>query len=81
MKRQVYGQIRGVLRPFGVRLPARAGTKRFDEAARAAVRGDDTLYACVAALLEALGAVEARGSRRWTSASGRSSDARRRAGG
>lgn len=59
MKRQVYGQIRGVLRPFGVRLPARAGTKRFDEAARAAVRTDDTLYACVAALLEALGAVAA----------------------
>ncbi len=46
-------------RPFGVRLPARVGTKRFDEAARAAVRDDDTLYACVAALLEALGALEA----------------------
>ena len=68
-------------RPFDVRLPARAGTKRVDEAARAAVRGDDTPYACVAALLAALGAVEARGARRWTSASGRSSDARRRAGG
>lgn len=59
MKRQVYGQIRGVLRPFGIRLPGRAGTKRFDEAARAAVREDDILYACVASLLEALGAVEA----------------------
>lgn len=59
MKRQVYGQIRGVLRPFGVRLPGRAGTKRFDEAARAAVREDDILYACISALLEALGAVEA----------------------
>lgn len=59
MKRQVYGQIRGVLRPFGIRLPARAGTARFDAAARAAVREDDVLYACIHSLLEALGAVEA----------------------
>jgi hypothetical protein len=46
MKRQIYGQIRGVLRPFGIRLPLRAGTTRFDAAARAAVREDDILYAC-----------------------------------
>lgn len=59
MKRQVYGQVRGVLRPFGIRLPARAGTARFDAAARAAVREDDVLYACIDSLLEALGAVEA----------------------
>lgn len=59
MKRQIYGQVRGLLRPFGIRLPARAGTARFDAAARAAVREDDLLYACIHALLEALGAVEA----------------------
>lgn len=59
MKRQIFGQVRGLLRPFGVRLPARAGTARFDAAARAAVREDDLLYACVHALLEALGAVKA----------------------
>lgn len=80
MKRRVYGQIRGVLRPFGIRLPARAGTARFDAAARAAVREDDVLYACIHALLEALGAVEARDTRRWTSASGRSCSARSPAG-
>jgi len=57
-KRTFFGQIRGMLRPFGIRLPARQGTRRFDEAARAACRHDDLLYACVNALLEALGAIE-----------------------
>jgi transposase len=57
-KRTFFGQIRGLLRPFGIRLAARQGTKRFDEAARAAVRQDDLLYACVNALLEALAAIE-----------------------
>jgi len=58
-KRTFFGQIRGMLRPFGIRLPARQGTRKFDEAARAACRHDDLLYACVNALLEALGAIEA----------------------
>lgn len=58
-KRTFFGQIRGMLRPFGIRLASRQGTKRFDEAARAAVREDDLLYACVNALLEALAAIEA----------------------
>lgn len=57
-KRTFFGQIRGLLRPFGIRLASRQGTKRFDEAARAAVRQDDLLYACVNALLEALAAIE-----------------------
>lgn len=59
LKRQIYGQIRVVLRPFGIRLPPRAGTTRYDAAARAAVREDGILYACIRSLLEALGAVEA----------------------
>jgi len=59
MKRRFYGEVRGILRPFGIRLPARAGTKRFDAAARASCREDDVLYACIHALLEALGAIEA----------------------
>jgi hypothetical protein len=59
MKRRLYGEIRGVLRPFGIRLPARAGTRRFDAAARAACREDDVLHGCVHALPEALGAIEA----------------------
>jgi transposase len=57
-KRTLFGQIRGMLRPFGIRLAARQGTGKFDEAARAACRDDDLLYACVNALLEALAAIE-----------------------
>lgn len=59
MKRRLYGEVRGVLRPFGIRLPARAGTQSFDAAARAACREDDVLYGCIHALLEALGGIEA----------------------
>ena len=55
MKRQVYGQIRGVLRPFGIRLPARAGDGAVRHGGRAAVREDDVLYACIHSLLEAFG--------------------------
>ena len=58
-KRTLFGQIRGMLRPFGIRLAARQGTGKFDEAARAACRDDDLLSACVNALLEALAAIEA----------------------
>jgi transposase len=58
-KRTFFGQIRGMLRPFGIRLAARQGTGRFDAAARAACRHDDLLYACVNALLEALASIEA----------------------
>jgi len=53
-KRRFFGQIRGMLRPFGIRLGGRMGTSKFDEAARAAVRHDDLLYLSVNALLEAL---------------------------
>ena len=31
VKGQLYGQIRGLLRPFGIKISARAGGKRFDE--------------------------------------------------
>lgn len=58
-KRTFFGQIRGLLRPFGIKLRVRQGTGKFDEAARAATRHDDTLYGCVHALLEALAAIEA----------------------
>jgi transposase len=57
-KRTFFGQIRDLLRPFGIRLASRQGTKRFDEAAQSAVCQDDLLYACVNALLEALAAIE-----------------------
>ncbi|MCQ1571681.1 hypothetical protein NFO65_13160 [Neorhizobium galegae] len=30
VKRQLYGQVRGLLRPFGIKISARAGGKRFD---------------------------------------------------
>jgi len=58
-KRTFFGQIRGMLRPFGIKLASRQGTRKFDEAARAACRHDDLLYGCVNALLEALAAIEA----------------------
>ena len=57
-KRTFFGQIRGLLRPFGIKLGSRQGTKKFDEAARLACCHDDMLYACVNALLEALAAIE-----------------------
>lgn len=57
-KRTFFGQIRGMLRPFGIKLPGRQGTGKFDEAARSATRHDDILYACVSALLEALAGIE-----------------------
>jgi transposase len=57
-KRMLCGQIRGLLRPFGITVKARMGCKRFDETARACCAHDELLYACVSALLEALGAIE-----------------------
>lgn len=57
-KRTFFGQIRGLLRPFGIKLPARQGTKKFDAAVREATRHDDLLYTCVNALLEALASIE-----------------------
>jgi transposase len=58
VKRQMNGQIRGLLKPFGIRLGAQRGHKRFDAAARAAVRNDDLLYCCINSLLEVLASVE-----------------------
>jgi len=58
-KRSFFGQIRGMPRPFGIRLGGRMGTSKFDAAARAAVRHDDLLYLSVNALLEALAAIAA----------------------
>lgn len=57
-KRKMFGQIRRMLRPFGIRLPGHQGTGKFDEAARTACCHDDLLYSCVVALLEALAAIE-----------------------
>lgn len=58
-KRSIFGQIRGMLRPFGITLASRQGTGKFDQAARAACAHDDLLYACVNGLLEALASIEA----------------------
>ncbi len=38
LKRSLGNQVRGLLRPFGIKLPSRAGAKRFDEAAYQATR-------------------------------------------
>ena len=57
-KRAVGNQIRGILRPFGIRLPARQGTKRFAAAVEEAVAEDAILRVAVEALLAALVAIE-----------------------
>jgi hypothetical protein len=55
-KRALGNQVRRVLRPFGIRLPSRQGTKKFSTAAHQAVRHDAMFNASVTALLEALAA-------------------------
>jgi len=57
VKRQLYGQVRGLLRPFGIKISARAGGKRFDEDVRSACNRHDALYIGVAALLDTLARV------------------------
>ena len=57
-KRAIGNQIRGLLRPFGIRLPARQGTKRFAEAVAEAVAHDAVLRTATEALLAALAALE-----------------------
>ena len=59
VKRSLGNQVRGVLRPFGIQLPSRVGTKRFAVAAHQATQDDPILSASIAALLEALVAIEA----------------------
>jgi transposase len=57
-KRALGNQVRGLLRPFGIRLPSRQGTKKLAEAAHQAVAHDAMLAASVTALMEALAAIE-----------------------
>ena len=57
-KRALGNQVRGLLRPFGIRLPSRQGTKKFAEAAHQAVAHDVMLSASITALMEALAAIE-----------------------
>jgi hypothetical protein len=54
VKRQLYGQIRGLLRPFGIKISSRSGAKGFDEEVRVACQKEDILYAAVSALLDGL---------------------------
>jgi transposase len=57
-KRALGNQVRGLLRPFGIRSPSRQGTKKFAEVAHQAVAHDAMLSASVTALMEALAAIE-----------------------
>jgi transposase len=57
-KRALGNQVRGLLRPFGIRVPSRQGTKKFAEAAHQAVAHDAVLSASVTALMEALAAID-----------------------
>jgi hypothetical protein len=54
-KRALGNQVRGVLRPFGIRLPSRQGTKKFFTATHQAVRHDAMFNASVTALFGSAG--------------------------
>jgi transposase len=59
VKRSLGNQVRGLLRPFGIRLPSRVGAKKFAEAAYQATRNDPLMHASINALLEALASIDA----------------------
>jgi transposase len=59
IKRSLGNQVRGLLRPFGIRLPSRVGTKKFAEAAHQATQNDPIMSASIRALLEALVSIDA----------------------
>lgn len=59
IKRSLGNQVRGLLRPFGIRLPSRVGTKLYTQAAHRATQGDPILNASIAARLEALVSIDA----------------------
>jgi transposase len=63
LKRSLGNQVRGLLRPFGIKLPSRAGGKKFDEAAYLAARNDPILHAAIRALLESLASIEGQQAR------------------
>ena len=54
VKRQLYGQVRGLLRPLRMGICLAAGGVSFDEAVRMACNKEDVLYIAVGALLDAL---------------------------
>ncbi|MBO9137012.1 transposase [Rhizobium sp. B230/85] len=58
VKRQLYGQVRGLLRSFGIKTSARAGGKHLDEEVRSSCNRHDALYIGIAALLDTLARVE-----------------------
>jgi transposase len=59
VKRSLGNQVRGLLRPFGIRVGSRQGTKRFAAAVEDAVRDDPVLWLAVKALLDGLFGIEA----------------------
>lgn len=59
VKRSLGDQMRGLLRPFGIRLPSRVGTKLFAEAVHRATQNDAIRHASIKALLEALVSIDA----------------------
>jgi len=59
VKRSLGNQVRGLLRPFGIRLPSRVGAKTFAEAAYQVTRDDRVMGAGIEALLEILASIEA----------------------
>lgn len=58
IKRSLGNQVRGLLRPFGIKLPSRVGTRLYAEAAHKATQDDAILHASITALLEALVSID-----------------------
>jgi transposase len=52
VKRSLGNQVRGLLRPFGLKLPSRAGMKKFAVTAYRAVQDDRLMRAGISALLD-----------------------------
>lgn len=63
IKRSLGNQVRGLLRPFGIRLPSRVGTKTFAQAAHQATQNDSVMHASIKALLEALVSIDAQAAK------------------
>lgn len=57
VRTQLYGQIRGLLRPFGVEISSRSGSRGFAQAVRMVCQREEVLSVAVSARLTALEAV------------------------
>lgn len=58
-RRSLCNQVRGLLRPFGIRLACRQGSRQFETQARQSVENDPELFAIIDALFSSLEGISA----------------------